>query len=159
VQFDPSPGTAIVLNGQPLMSKVELKSDLEESPDKLVIGDLTLWVHMSGERHTIRMQDPQGEPARTFAGFRWFPVDEGYRVVGRFIRDPEPREVQVASLTGDPQTYLTEGVVEFVLDDQTFTMRPMTMTPGRFSLSSAMRQAEQRLTRRRGFFILDLEPD
>lgn len=131
VRFEPSAGATVTLNGHALTSKVDLKSDMEESPDELAIDDVRLWVHMSGERHTIRMRDPQGETARTFAGFRWFPVDERYRVVGRFIRDPEPREVQVASLTGDPQTYLTEGIVEFTLDGRLLTMRPMTSSPGR----------------------------
>ena len=52
-----------------------------------------------------------------------------YRVVGKFIKDAAPREVAVDSLTGDAQTYTTEGVVEFTLDGQTLRMRPMTTRP------------------------------
>jgi len=159
VQFQPSPGASVTLNGQALTSKVALKSDMEESPDELAVDDVTLWVHMSGQRHTIRMRDPQGETARTFAGFRWFPVDERYRVAGRFIRDPEPREVQVASLTGDPQTYLTEGIVEFTLDGRRLTMRPMTSSPGRFFFIFRDATSGSETYEAARFLYADLQPD
>jgi uncharacterized protein (DUF1684 family) len=53
-------------------------------------------------------------------------------VVGRLIRDAAPREVKVASLTGDDQAYTTEGVVEFDLLGERLTLRPMTTRPNRF---------------------------
>ena len=159
VHFDPSPGASVAFNGQPLRSRVELKSDMEESPDELAVGDIDLWVHMSGARHTIRMRDPQGEGARNFAGFRWFPIDERYQVVGRLLRDPAPREVQVASLTGDPQTYLTEGIVEFTLDGQVLTMRPMTSSPGRFFFIFRDTTSGTETYEAARFLYADLQPD
>jgi uncharacterized protein (DUF1684 family) len=49
---------------------------------------------MSGGRRTIRIRDVNGEPARTFAGFTWFPIDPTFRVTGRFIKDAAPRQVR-----------------------------------------------------------------
>jgi uncharacterized protein (DUF1684 family) len=110
---------------------IELRSDEKDDPDELTIGDIALWVHESGERRAIRMRDPQGEPARRFAGFKWFPIDEHYRVVGRFIKDPAPRELRLPNLSGDDQTFTTEGVVEFTLNGEKVRLRPMTTRPGR----------------------------
>src|SRR5262249_41098458 len=72
-----------------------------------------------------------GETARAFDGFHWFPIDEKYRVTARFIKDATPRTVKIPNQHGDEETYTTEGHVEFSLDGQTITMRPMTTRPGR----------------------------
>jgi uncharacterized protein (DUF1684 family) len=132
VQFEPEAGVPVTLKGQPVTSAVTLRSSEAGGPDEIAVGDIALWVHMSGDRFAIRLRDPQGEVARSFLGFRWFPVDGRYRVVGRLIRDAAPREVKVASLTGDDQTYTTEGVVEFNLLGERLTLRPMTTRPNRF---------------------------
>jgi hypothetical protein len=131
-RFEPAAGGGVTLNEKPVTKPVDLRSDEDEGgPDRLRIGDVSFWVHTSGARRAIRIHDPQGVVAKTFAGYRWFPIDEKYRVVGRFIKDPAPREVKIPTLVGDYDVYRTEGVVEFTLLGQTIRMRPMTTRPGR----------------------------
>ncbi len=132
VSFEPDAGAPVTIKGKPVTSATAIRSDGGEEADELAIGDITFWVHESGDRRTIRIRDPQSELARSFAGFRWFPVNDQYRVTAKFIRDPLPHEVKVASLTGDDQIYTTEGMVEFALGGQTIRMRPMSTRPGRF---------------------------
>jgi uncharacterized protein (DUF1684 family) len=132
IRFEPRDGAGVTLKNRPVTSPVELRPNGETEPaDELAIGNIALWVHTSGDRRAIRMRDPNGEVARSFAGFRWFPIDERYRVVAKVIKDPAPREVKIPSLSGDDQTYTTEGVVEFTLNGQKVRMRPMTTRPGR----------------------------
>ncbi len=88
-----------------------------------------MWVHDSGDRRAIRVRDKHGEVARSFAGFRWFPIAERYRARGRLIKDAAPRDVKIPTLAGDTATYTTEGVVEFVLDGRTLRLRAMTTGP------------------------------
>ena len=128
-------------------------------PDELQIGSVTLWVHNSGDRRAIRIRDDQGEVARTFTGFKWFPIDEKWRVTGRFIQDASPSTVKVPNLKGDFATYRTEGVVEFTLDGQTIRMRPMTTKPGQlfFILRDATAGRETYGAAR--FLYADLQPD
>jgi uncharacterized protein (DUF1684 family) len=133
VRFEPAPRADVLIRGQRVSKPMDLTPDGEpQPPDELTIGDVALWVHTSGERRAIRMRDPQSEAARSFAGFRWFPIEERYRVVGKLIKDPAARQVQIPSLSGDLQTYTTEGVVEFTLHGETLRLRPMTTRPGRF---------------------------
>jgi uncharacterized protein (DUF1684 family) len=140
VTFEPA-AAGVTLNGKArgvagadaLVEKpIALRSDGDtDGPDRLGIGDVSFWVHTSGDRLAIRIHDPQSTVAKAFAGYRWFPIDEKYRVVGRFIKDATPREVKIPTLVGDYDLYRTEGVVEFTLLGQTIRMRPMTTRPGR----------------------------
>jgi uncharacterized protein (DUF1684 family) len=132
VSFEPQSGAPVTLKGQPVTRSVTLKSDADAELDELAVGALTLWVHISGERPTIRMRDPNGETARTFRGFQWFPIEDSYRVTGRFIKDPAPREVRAPNQLGDEDVMQTEGVVEFTLGGQKVRLRPMTTRPKRF---------------------------
>jgi len=131
-RFEPAAGSAVTLNEKPVTHPVDLKTDSDAGgPDRLRVGEVSFWVHESGERRAIRIHDPQGTVAKAFAGYRWFPIDEKYRVVGRFIKDAAPRDVKIPTLVGDYDEYRTEGVVEFTLLGQTIRMRPMTTRPGR----------------------------
>ena len=133
VRFEPHAGVAISRKDQPVTAPLDLIPDSGKEPaDELVVNGVRIVVHGSGDRLAIRVRDANGAMARAFLGFTWFPIDEGYRVTGRFIKDPAPREVKIPNTLGDLDTYTTEGVVEFSLNGQTLRMRPMTTRPKRF---------------------------
>jgi len=160
VRFEPAPGVGVRLREEPVTGPVEVRPDGQVQPrDELRLGDLAFWVHRSGKRTAIRLRDPRGEPARTFAGFRWYPIDPAYRVPARFIRDPKPREIRMVTLDGDEQVYTSEGVVEFRLRGRTVRMRPMTTRPGRlfFVFRDATSGRETYGAAR--FLYADLQPD
>ncbi len=122
----------VVLNGQAVTQPVELRDDRTPKADELVIGDVRLVVHVSGETKSLRVRDPNGELARGFLGFSWFPIDLQYRVVGRFIKDAQPQAVKVLNTFGELDEYKSEGVVEFSLLGETLRLRPFTTRPKRF---------------------------
>jgi uncharacterized protein len=131
VRFDPAPGEQVLLRGKPVTGAIELRDDSTPEADELVLGDVRLVVHRSGTNRTIRVRDPNGKPARAFAGFAWFSVDPRYRVTGRLIKDAQPRRLKVLNTYGDADDYLSEGIVEFTLAGQTLRLRPFTTRPGR----------------------------
>lgn len=133
VRFEPQAGVRATLKGQALGGPVELKHDeAKDGPDEVEVGGVALWLHLSGDRRTIRMRDDHGEVARSFAGFHWFPIAENYQVTGRFIKDSAVQQVHVPNQLGDDTVYTTEGVVEFTLNGQVVRLRPMTTRPNRF---------------------------
>ena len=132
VRFEPVPGAQITLNNQPLSGPVDLRDDRGAKADELVAGDLRLVVHVSGDTRSLRIRDPNGPLAKGFLGFTWFPIDLQYRVVGRFIKDPQPQKVKVLNTFGELDEYNSEGIVEFSLLGQTLRLRPFTTRPKRF---------------------------
>jgi hypothetical protein len=133
VTFAPNPEAAITINGEKASTRV-LRDDGAEETDVVEANGATVVVHLSGKRISLRVKDPNGERARSFQGFDWFPLSRDYRVLGRFSRDAKPRDFQVVNTFGDVDTYQSEGVIEFELNGAKLHLRPFTSTsePGRF---------------------------
>lgn len=132
VSFDPAAGVDVRVKDSPVTSRIDLRDDRDPAPDELLVGDVRLVVHPSGDSLMLRVRDPNGPLARDFLGFTWFPVDPQYRVVGRFIADPAAQALKVANTFGDIDDYTSQGVVEFALHGQTLRLRPFTTRPNRF---------------------------
>jgi uncharacterized protein (DUF1684 family) len=133
VRFEPVPeaGQRVRLRGEPVLQPIGLRDDAAAETDELVIGDVRLVVHVSGDSRSIRVRDPNGAEAKGFLGFQWFAIDPTYRVSGRFIKDAAPRRLKVVNTTGDVDEFTTEGVVEFNLRGQTLRLRAFTTRPKR----------------------------
>jgi uncharacterized protein len=131
VRFEPAAGVDVRLNEHQLAEPVDLRDSRQPETDTLVAGDVRMVIHVSGDTRAVRVRDPNGPLARGFRGFTWFPVDERYRVVGRFIRDAQPQRLKVLNTYDLVDEYSTEGVVEFTLMGETLRLRPFTTRPGR----------------------------
>lgn len=159
VRFEPEPGGQVLLGDQPVTTATDLRGDGQPPADTLVVGDVRLAVHTSGDRRSIRVWDPNGELARGFLGFTWFPVDERHRVTGRFIKDAQPRKVTIPNTFGDTVEYTTEGVVEFTLAGQTLRLRPFTTRPKRLFFVFRDASSGQETYEAARFLYADLQDD
>jgi uncharacterized protein (DUF1684 family) len=132
VRYEPAAGVTPSRDGKPLTGSIVLKEPGKEAADEIAVQDVKFAVHESGPRLSLRVWDPDGEQARSFKGFDWFPVEPDYRVVARFIPDEKPRQVAIVNTYQDPDVILSEGVVEFTLNGETIRLRPFTTRPKRF---------------------------
>jgi len=108
------PGVAATMNGK----RVETAELRPDSADHLVLGDLTLMVHASGARYSIRLKDKNSSLRRNFRGLRWFPVNETYRVTGRFVPYTPPKKALIQNVMGDTTEITVPGYVAFSLQGQ-----------------------------------------
>jgi len=132
VTFEPQPAVSITINGKPAASAMVLRDDGADEADVVEANGASVVVHRSGKRISLRVKDANGERARSFQGFDWFPISRDYRVLARFIPDATPRDMQVVNTFGDIDTYQSEGVVEFELNGEMLSLRPFTTEPKRF---------------------------
>ena len=88
----------------------------------IALGPLSMFGHYSGDRLAIRMRDREGEIRRNFTGLRWYPVDESFRVTGRFIPHDAPRTMRLPNILGDIETFRTSGSVALSLDGEDLRM-------------------------------------
>ncbi len=106
-----NPGIPALVDGTHVDS-AEMRPD---SSDQLVLGDLTLYVHASGERFTIRLRDKNSSLRKTFTGTRWFPVDRSYRAVGKYVPYDQPKQIEIQNVMGDTLKDTMFGYVAFKL--------------------------------------------
>jgi uncharacterized protein (DUF1684 family) len=86
--------------------------------DQVTLGVLTFYVHQSGDRYAIRMQDKNNALRKRFTGLRWFPIDPSYRVEARYVPYDKPKVVQIQNMMGDFGPDSIPGYVEFELHGQ-----------------------------------------
>jgi uncharacterized protein len=110
-----NPGVPFTMNGKPVET-VELRPDSKD--DRLEMGDLSLWIHASGNRLTARLKDKNSALRKNFTGLHWFPIDESYRVTARYTPYEEDKKIQIQNLAGDSLTVPVSGYVAFTLRGQ-----------------------------------------
>jgi uncharacterized protein (DUF1684 family) len=114
-----NPRVPITLDGKQVES-MELRPDSRH--DRMVIGDLTFFVHASGSRYGIRVKDKNNQLRKEFKGLHWYPVDPAYRFTARYVAYPSPREIQIENLVGDRGTTLIAGYVAFSLGGKDYQL-------------------------------------
>ena len=115
-------GRTLTVNGESVSSARLYPRD--ERAD-LTIGDLTMYVHVSGERLAIRLRDKNSAIRQNFTGLRWYPVNESYRVRARFVPHSAPVTVQVPNILGDIETFTSSGSVTLSLEGRELSLLPV----------------------------------
>ena len=129
--FQAAPGVEVTVNGKPVAS-ASLAADSAGSPDVLRIGNLSMFVIQRGSRFGVRLKDKDSEARRKFAGTRWFPVAEEYRVTAKFVPYSPPKKIAVPNILGDVEQEASPGYVEFTLKGRQFRLDPVSEGDGLF---------------------------
>ena len=115
-------GRTLTVNGESVSSARLFPR--EERAD-LTIGDLTMYVHVSGERLAVRLRDKNSAIRQNFTGLRWYPVNEAYRVRARFVPHSKPVAIQVPNILGDIETFTSSGSVTLLLEGRELSLLPV----------------------------------
>ena len=105
VRYEPAAGVTVTMKDQPITAPVMLKETGKPPAGEMLIGDVRLVIHLSGERLSLRVRDPNGPLAKDFRGFSWFPIDTQHKVTGKFIPDQQSKKMAVLNTFNDVDTY------------------------------------------------------
>ena len=105
-------GVEATLEGHPV-TRAELRPDSSGSPDVLRLGRLVMYVIERGGRYGIRLKDRESPTRRSFAGLRWYDVQEDYRIAARYVSYPEARMVRVPNILGQSEAMPSPGYAVF----------------------------------------------
>jgi len=128
-----APGVEIRLNDKPVKRR-KLRDDGDGEPDVLTLGRLRLYVIERGDRHGVRVKDPDSIRLEEFRGLNYYPLDPAYRPDTVFKPYDEPREVSISTVIGTTVTMLAPGSVEFTIDGETYSLQPLVDDPDDTSL-------------------------
>jgi len=126
ISLKPEPGvTYMLLDGKPFAGG-PIKSDGEGPPERLVFGDVQVWIHQSGDRPAVRIRNRNNPLRKDFTGMKWYPVNEAYRIEGTFVPFDKPKEVQIPNMLGDIDRMESPGHVKFTLNGKEHNMAVIT---------------------------------
>lgn len=157
--FTPGANVQPTRNGESVAGPIVMKEEGKPPAPEFLIGTVRFVAHMSGDRLSLRVRDPEGPLAKDFRGFRWFPIDPEHRVTARFVTDATPRKMTVQNTLGDMDSYATEGVLEFSYQGQDLRLRPFTSRPKRFYIVFRDASAGQETYETARFLYADLQDD
>lgn len=123
--FRAAEGVPVTLNGQPVREH-EVKSDEVKQQDVLKLNDLTFLLLKRGARYAIRLKDQNSRTRTDFAGLRWYPCQDNYRVTAKFVPYEQPKEVSIVNILGDIEKMKSPGYVVFKLNGQELSLEPVT---------------------------------
>ena len=118
------PGVPASVAGQTVVERV-LRPDTDGQPDVLALGRLRINVIARSGRYGLRVKDPDNPRRRAFTGLRWYAVDDGYRVRGRFVPAAASRTLAVPNVLGQVLEMPSPGHVEFTLDGRALRLDPV----------------------------------
>ncbi len=95
--------------------------------DIVKVGRLHLFVIKRGDKYGIRVKDPESQARREFKGIEYFPIDESYRVVAKWV--PEAKKIPILNVLGQTDLDESPGYASFQLKGRNFTLRPILETP------------------------------
>lgn len=116
-----NPGAPVTMQGKPLET-----AELHAEQDYLVMGDLALMLHSSGDRYAIRLIDKNSSLLKNFTGLQWYPVSESYRLNAHYVPFDSPKVIDIPNIAGDSRPVPFSGYVSFSLRGQEYRLEVQT---------------------------------
>jgi uncharacterized protein len=123
-----NPGIPVTLNGLSVQT-TQLRPDVPG--ERLLLGDLTIYVHLSGDRYALRVKDKNAPLRKNFKRLNWFPIDEAYAVTGTYATYESPRELDSQNVLGDAIKLKITGYIDFDLKGQKLRLEAETENEGK----------------------------
>jgi uncharacterized protein (DUF1684 family) len=119
--FRAEAGVTVSRGGQPFNGG-EIRSDLSGRPDVLAVGDLRLILLKRGARHALRIKDNRSALRDSFAGLRWYPVDETWKIEAKFEPRPSSSRIVFDTIVGEQDALESPGFVTFERGGKTYRL-------------------------------------
>ena len=136
----PAPDAGLTINDEPASERL-LATDTTGSPDLLQSGRVLFYIISRGDQLGVRVKDPEAATRREFAGLEHFAIDPSLRIATSFEPYPEPREVAIPTVIGEPSMMLAPGLLHFNVDGEAVTLEPYISSPDDRNLFLVFRDA------------------
>jgi hypothetical protein len=115
IHFEPAPGAAVTIDSQPARATI-LRTDADSLPSQVRVGSAGFRIVKRVDSIGVRAWDAEHPSLRAFAGLSYFPLDQRWRIAGRFTPLPVPRKVVALTESGIPEEHEVVGSVDATVD-------------------------------------------
>jgi uncharacterized protein len=116
------PGVVVHRDGKPFDGG-EVRSDTGGKADILALGDIRLIVIKRGERLALRVKDNHSKSRASFAGLKWYPVEESWRIRARFEPSATPTRIVLDTIVGEQDSIESPGFALFERGGKTYRLQ------------------------------------
>ncbi len=109
-----------------------MRSDADGKADVLAIAQVRLILLKRGNRHALRVKDNRSPARRTFAGLRWYPIDESWRITARFVPAAEQTKLTFETVVGEAEVSDSPGHAVFERGGKTYKLQAAREADGSF---------------------------
>jgi uncharacterized protein (DUF1684 family) len=115
-------GLAVNKNDNKL-KEIRMVNDIEGIPTILRFGSLS-WniIKRSGDMYGVRLRDSESKLIKNFKGIERFDVNPEWRIEATFIPYNPPKKISVPSIIGTIDEEISPGKLEFIYDDQKYSV-------------------------------------
>ncbi len=110
IRFEPAPGTTVTIDSQPARPAI-LRTDADSPATVLRVGSAGFRIAKRFDSIGVRAWDAERPALKAFAGFQFFPLDQQWRINGRFTPAAVPRKFAAATESGVAEEYAQVGTV------------------------------------------------
>jgi uncharacterized protein (DUF1684 family) len=129
VTLEPLAGVALTVNDEAATGPRVLRDDGEGQADVVQVGRVRFHVIERGQRHGVRVKDPDNPVRTSFRGLDWFAPDPSWRVTALLKRFAEPQEVPIRDIVGTDSKLWAPGVLEFEVGGRKLSLLPLVGEP------------------------------
>ena len=117
----------LLVDGKPAQAQdLHTSSDNDKGNPRMTIGTLNFYAVKRGDRFALRIKDAKSAAMVGFTGLNWYPPNERYRVIAKWIPYNPPKTITLATMIGTAYNQPVPGVAEFKLDGKTYRLEPVT---------------------------------
>ena len=120
LRFVSSDTDKVSINGEPLQ-QAELVADSKGEPTQVAGGTLSFYTIFRGS-YALRVKDSQAKALLNFKGVDNYPIDESWRINGRFTRADEGASLEITNVLGQVSESPVFGTFEFDMDGKTHSL-------------------------------------
>jgi len=120
--FTSSVPELVSLNGRSV-STVELTGNGSRPSATLSVGRLQLIYRLSADKHhRVFISDPQSPNFASFHGLDWYPIDEDWRIQGKFVPHQNPQRITYENALGGSNIANSPGDVVFTRNGREYRL-------------------------------------
>jgi uncharacterized protein len=117
-------GDVTGLPGSPLTSRTRLASR-----DVVHVGRYFVETVSAPGNGNARVFDPESPARKAFAGLKWYAPNLALQVPARYVANPTPSPVTIATSRGLQRQYFRVGAFEFAVDGRTLRLTALATGP------------------------------